>query len=110
LLKEYLYGFTQEEIFTKKARAKIREISKERALKFQVNLLLDRLERDEEDVKALEKEIQAAAAPFMKEIDILTSMKGVSVFIAAAIVADIIDVSRFKNSNRNEVSARSRRT
>ena len=34
----------------------------------------------------------------MREIDILTSMKGVSVFIAIAIIADIITVDRFKNS------------
>lgn len=31
-------------------------------------------------------------------IELLTSMKGVSVFIAIAIIVDIIDVSRFKNS------------
>jgi hypothetical protein len=34
----------------------------------------------------------------MKEIQILTSMKGISVFIAIAIIADIIKVDRFKNS------------
>jgi len=34
----------------------------------------------------------------MKEIEILTGMKGVSVFIAIAIIADIIDVSRFRDS------------
>lgn len=38
------------------------------------------------------------AEPFMAQIQILTSMKGVSVFIAIAIIADIIDVNRFKNS------------
>jgi transposase len=34
----------------------------------------------------------------MAQIDLLTSMKGVSVFIAIAIIADIIEVSRFKDS------------
>jgi hypothetical protein len=37
--------------------------------------------------------VLAAAEPFMAEIGILTSMKGVSVFIA-----DIIEASRFKDS------------
>jgi transposase len=47
LLKEQLYGFTQEEIFGKKERQKIREISEKAVLRFQINQLMDRLERDE---------------------------------------------------------------
>jgi transposase len=35
---------------------------------------------------------------YMREIDILAGMKGIGVFIAIAIVADVIDVSRFRNS------------
>jgi transposase len=98
LLKEQLYGFTQEEIFDKKSRQKIREISSEPVLKFQLNQLMDRLERDERDSEELKAQVLLAAEPFMAQIDILTSMKGVSVFIAIAIIADIIDVSRFRNS------------
>jgi transposase len=98
LLKERLYGFTQEEIFDKKSRKKIREISGDSALKFQINQLMDRLERDEADVEALKAHILRQAEPFMAQLDILTSIKGVSVFIAAAIIADIIDVNRFKDS------------
>lgn len=100
LLKEQLYGFTQEEIFDRKSRTKIRELSSDPALKFQINQLMDRLERDEADVAALKEQVFLQGAPFMKQIDLLTSMKGVSVFIALAIVADIIDVSRFKNSKQ----------
>jgi transposase len=100
LLKEQLYGFTQEEIFDKKSRVKIRELSEEAVLKFQINQLMDRLERDEGDVEELKEQVLLHAEPFMKQIDILTSMKGVSVFIAIAIIADIIDVRRFKNSKQ----------
>jgi transposase len=98
LLKEQLHGFTQEEIFSKKRRDYIRKLSPGTAMHFQVNQLLDRLERDEQDVDKLEKQVLSQAEPFMKQIEILTSMKGVSVFIAIAIIADIIDVRRFKNS------------
>jgi transposase len=98
LLKEQLYGFTQEEIFDKKSRWKIRGISGKAVLNFQINQLMDRLERDEGDVEALKERVLAAAEPFMAPIEVLTSMKGVSVFIAIAIIADIIDVSRFKDS------------
>ncbi|GHU20560.1 IS110 family transposase [Spirochaetia bacterium] len=98
LLKEQLYGFTQEEIFDKRSRARIRGLSPETALNFQVNQLLDRLERDEADVEALKEQVLVQGEPFMREIGILTSMKGISVFIAIAIITDIIEVSRFKNS------------
>jgi len=98
LLKEQLYGFTQEEIFDQRNRKKIRAIAPGTALYFQVNLLLDQLERDEADVETLKDRVLLEAAPFMAQIEILTSMKGISVFIAIAVIADIIDVSRFKNS------------
>ena len=98
LLKEHLYGFTEEEIFGKKHREHIRAISPGSAMHFQVNQLLDRLERDEADTEELEKRVLLQAEVFMPQIQILTSMKGVSVFIAIAIITDIIDVSRFRNS------------
>jgi hypothetical protein len=79
LLKEQLFGFTQQEIFDKKSRAKIRGISQNTVLSFQINRLLDRLERDEADVEELKQQVLLNAAPFMKQIEILTSMKGVSV-------------------------------
>jgi len=98
LLKEHLYGFTREEIFDRRSRETIRNIEVGSAMHFQINQLLDRLERNEEDVEALKTRVLIHAEPFMREIDILTSMKGVSVFIAIAIITDIIEVSRFPNS------------
>jgi transposase len=98
LLKEQLYGFTQEEIFGKKDRKHIRAIAPGTVMHFQINQLLDRLERDEAETEELKNKVLLQAEPFMEQIEILTSMKGVSVFIAVAIIADIIDVNRFKNS------------
>ena len=98
LLKERLFGFTREEIFSNKRGALIRNISPGTTMQFQINLLPDRLERDEADIAELENQVLLGAEPFMKEIEILTGMKGVSVFIATAVIADIIDVSRFKDS------------
>jgi len=99
LLKEQLYGFTQEEIFDKKSREKIRNLkTKVASLSFQLNYLFDQLEFIEAQVELLKKQILLQAAPYIKEIEILTSMKGISVFIAAAIIADIATVDRFKNS------------
>ena len=98
LLKERLYGFTQEEIFTQKQRKAIRALEGSSVMSFQINELFDELEFIEARVESLQGRIMEHAEPFIKEIQILTSMKGISVFIAIAIIADIINVDRFRNS------------
>jgi transposase len=98
LIKEKLYGFTQEEIFTQKQRKAIRALEKGSVMSFQINQLFDGLESMESQIESLQGKIMEYAEPFMKEIEILTSMKGISVFIAVAIIADIIKVDRFRNS------------
>jgi transposase len=98
LLKEKLYGFTREDIFDRKSRKKLRELGQGTPPAFQLNELFDYLEYQESRVDPLKGQIAAQAAPYIKEIEILTGMKGVSVFIAAAVIADIITVNRFKNS------------
>jgi transposase len=98
LLKERLYGFTQEQIFGQKKREKIRCLEKDTPMSFQINLLFNNLEYQEGQIEELEEMIKERAEPYMKEIEILTSMKGISVFLAIAIIADIIKVDRFKNA------------
>ena len=98
LLKERLYGFTREEIFSQKSRKMIRGMGSNPALTFQINDLLGHLESLEGRIEALQDKIKEQAEPFMREIEILTSMKGISVFIAIAIIADIIKVDRFRDS------------
>jgi len=98
LLKEKLHGFTQEQIFGKSSREMIRAMEKGSVLSFQLNHLFDLLENLEAGIAILEDKIKEQAEPYMREIKILTSMKGVSVFIAIAIIADIVSVDRFKDS------------
>jgi transposase len=98
LLKEKLYGFTQEEIFGKKDRKMIRTIESGTAMSFQINELCDLLEYLEGKNQPLEERILEQGEPYMREIEILTSMKGVGVFTAIAVIAGIIKVGRFKNS------------
>jgi len=76
----------------------IRKLEHDSVLSFQINNLFDLLENLEASIEVLEEKVKEQAKPFMREIEILTSMKGVSVFIAIAIIADIITVDRFKDS------------
>jgi len=97
LLKQHLLQISRAEVFNKKNRAAVREISDDPVLRFQLNLLFDSLEVVETKLDALSEQIQVTA-PFLHEIDILTSMKGVSVMGAIALMSDIISVDRFPNS------------
>ena len=98
LLKERLYGFTKEEIFCKKDREKIRNPEAGTVMAFQINQLLDNLEHMEVQIGKLEDKIKEHTEQYMREIGIPTSMKGIGVFTAIAVMADIIEVNRFKNS------------
>jgi transposase len=101
LLKQNLKPFTKEYIFGRKSRKEIRSVCKDSpAVDFQLNFLFDHLEDLEDRVTAIKNKIKEEGRFYLKEIDILTSMKGISVFTAIAIIADIISVKRFPNSKR----------
>ena len=100
LLKQNLFPFNKIMIFNNKMRDKILNISDSRELKFQLMILFKELDHLDETIVLLKKEIEIAGAPYMKEIDILTSMQGISIFTAVAIISDIIDVKRFSNSKK----------
>lgn len=101
LLKQNLYPFTKEYIFGKKTRKVIRELCEDKhVLNFQINLLMDQLEQFEETIITLKENILCEGSFYMKEINILTSMRGLSIFTAIAIISDIITVKRFSNSKK----------
>jgi len=101
LLKQNLLPFTKEYIFGKKRRKEIRGLCEGKAaLDFQVNFLFDQLEHLEQKTEEVKGKILEQGSRYMKEIDIITSMKGISVFTAIAIIADIITVKRFSNSKK----------
>jgi transposase len=98
LLKQNLFPFTKEYIFGKRTRPTIRSISDDPVLAFQLGLLFDQLEMIEANAVKVQDRILLTAAPFIREIDVLTSMKGLSVFSACALLSDISSVDRFPNS------------
>ena len=100
LLKQNLYPCTKAQLFGKKARARVRAISEDAMLAFQINLHMDSLEQLEQAAQAVEAQIKCGAAPLLRQIDILTSMRGISVFGAIAVIADVIDVHRFATSKK----------
>jgi transposase len=92
------YGFTRVEIFDKKSRRKTLSLESGTVTAFQVEELFTLPEFTEARMEPLKEKIMESAEPYVREIEILTSMMGVGVFTAIAIIADIIKVDRFKNS------------
>lgn len=98
ILKQNLFPFTKEYIFGRNSIKKIKALKLNEASKFQIDLLFDQLENIEGNVKKVESKILIMGLIFEKEIDILTSMKGISVFTAIALMSDIDRIERFPNS------------
>lgn len=68
--------------------------------RFQVNMLINSFLELSEHIKDTLKEIKNIGVHFLDKIEILTSMRGISVTMALAILADIGDISRFPNSKK----------
>jgi transposase len=98
LFKQHLLPFTREYIFGKARRRKLRTIAQDDILNFQLALLFDELEYLEKRIAEVKEQLYRTAACYYKEIDILTSMKGISVLTAIALIADIATVTRFPNA------------
>lgn len=98
LLKQNLKPFTKEYIFGKKNREKILNLKMSDNLRFQISLLFNKLEDIEEEWKQIKDQLWKIGAEYYDQIDILTSMKGMSIITALAIIADIATVERFPNS------------
>ncbi|MCK5535858.1 MAG: IS110 family transposase [Bacteroidales bacterium] len=66
--------------------------------KMQVVELLKMLKSIEESLSVIEDNIKIIGAKYYIEIDILTSMKGISIISALAVIADIGDIKRFPSA------------
>ena len=98
ILKQNLYPFTKQYIFGKTSRNKIKKIALGMIGEYHIDYLFDHLEHLEKKYQEIEEAIKVIGAKYYKQIDILTSMKGVSVLTAIAIIADIATIDRFPNS------------
>lgn len=98
IFKQNLFPFTKEYIFGKARRKQLLEIDLHEADRLQIELLLDHLSGIEEKIKQVETMIKVVGEAYYQEVEVLTSMRGISVKTALAIIADIGDVTRFANA------------
>ena len=98
LLKQNLMPFTKTYIFGKAGRETIKSLTMSESLKFQLYTFFELLESNEAYCQKIKDRILLEGACYKREIELLTSMKGLSVFTGIALMADISTISRFKNS------------
>lgn len=98
IFKQALRPFTKEYIFGRASRKMLAELGLEEETMFQVSVLLGHLEHIEETIKTIESRIKVLGSKYYKQIDLLTSMKGISIISAIAIMADVATIDRFPNS------------
>lgn len=77
------------------------------ALAVQMPLLLEYLNFQTATKERIEGEIYYAAAPYRRQIEILTSFPGISALTASALIADIADIRRFASAKKLDSYLRS---
>ena len=79
---------------------KIKGLDVSMSLSAQLRVLLSLLNTQENEKENIKAEILVKGQVFYKEIKILTSIRGVSPFLAIAIMSDIADINRFPNAKK----------
>ena len=96
LTRQNLLSYRKQNIFTKKIREEILAMDNI-AFKTQTNFLYLSADNLITQLRQIKEFILLAGEKYSAEINLLTSIKGVSVFTALALVSDIADIRRFKN-------------
>ncbi len=99
LLKQLLLPYSKTTFF-EETRYELDELDMDEVYKIQIKSLLtilDELEIQKEEIK---REILLNGEGYMEDIDILTSIPGVSVFIALGLISDYARVDRFPNAKK----------
>jgi len=101
LLKQNMILIKTSDMTSKIGRVRIKQRCADNSdIRFQIELLFDTLDFHEKAKATLADQIYRSAKPYRKEIDILTSLPGISVFTACALISDIADITRFKSAKK----------
>jgi transposase len=68
--------------------------------KIQVKVLFEILDTIEKKKEEIKRKILIEGKSFMRDIDLLVSIKGISVFIALGLISDYDTINRFKNAKK----------
>ena len=100
LLKQNGISLKREKVFSSKNREAILNLDLPKSFIFQINLFYQQVDFAERQLEFLTEQIYLCGEHFKKEVEILTSQPGISVFIALGIIADIAEIKRFANQRK----------
>lgn len=100
ILKQNLYPVTKLNLFSQDNREMIMNLDLKEEARFQVELSFDELDKLEATLTKIKERILLVGFHYKEQIDILTSMKGISVLTAIALISDVADIRRFANSKK----------
>lgn len=92
-----IFGFKQKDLSENKVQVELLALKTPDNLIFQVKILFEILDDMEKKQEVIKERIFVKGKIFEKEIELMTSIKGISPFIAIAIMSDVVDIHRFKN-------------
>ncbi len=98
ILRSHGHKIGREGFSKKNALKEILSLDLPASAKLQITCLYESLLSLEKNAEEIKDEILRKGHIFSREIEILTSIKGISVFIAIAIMTDIGDIRRFPDS------------
>jgi transposase len=101
LLKQNMILIKTSDMTSKIGRERIKQRCADNLdIRFQIQILFETLDAHEKTKSSLADHIYRSAKPYRTEIDILTSLPGISVLTACALISDIGDITRFKSAKK----------
>jgi len=96
MLKENLIVFPRFQM-SKKKKTEILNLDLSTSLRFQIELLVEEFDSLEDRKSKSESQIKLVGKSCYNEIELLTSIEGISILSALVIMADACDITRFPN-------------
>ena len=93
-----LVQFKKKDLSLQHVRTDLLKLATDKSIQIQLELFIRQLEELESKKNDLHDEIIRQGKIFEKEIRLLTSIRGISPFLAVAIMSDIVDIKRFPNA------------
>lgn len=99
LVQQGIY-IKKENIYTSEMKKMILSLKMSFIAKYQIDTLYNQIADVEKQIKELKEMIKMQGEYFKKETNLIVSIKGISVFIAIAIMTDIADINRFETDKK----------
>lgn len=100
ILKANGVFISKKDVFSKEGRSETKNLDFNEIDKLQIDLFFEEMEALEKQLENILKEILSFSILYFKEVELLTSIPGIGLFIALAIIADIGEIKNFNNAKK----------